>query len=161
MEGHVRSVELKSALFRWVLVAVLLLGGTAVAAEPQDASGGWVDTDNGMRFGLMSFELRGDTPEWNLGFGKALSEPGASGSYFGAGLSVRRDPYDPESLLPEPEILDGVGVGAWVGGCVNCSLGKIVELNLEAKWAPGEASLLGDGEQTEERRLGAYLRFRW
>lgn len=184
---HLKCVttSTEGCLAVWVSVLLaLLLTATSVAgaenagqAPELDAAGGrisqsvegtpaagasWVESGAGVDLGVVTFGLRGERREWNLGIGHALGVPIENRwSFIGGGLAVTRPRRDDPLAPLGGDGLDGTEVSPWVGGCVNCNLGEGVRLGFELKWAPDSAVLLDDKDTGSEGRAGVSLGVQW
>ena len=147
----------------WALLAVGLAWGEAAAGDgaAENALATWAPADAAYRFGLMPFSALHNDGEWSLGAARDLSLGAERGawSYFGAGLSLER-PSGGAADTATNGLLGEVELGAWVGGCVSCSLGGGATLDLEMRWAPESLSLGGD-PLVGEQRSGLMLRIPW
>ncbi len=135
-----------------------------LGAEEDVRPGGatWVESAAGLDLGMVQFGFRGERREWNLGIGRAVGfAPRSRWSFVGAGLTVARPVADDPLVPGDASPLEGVEVKPWVGGCVNCPLGEIIQLGLELKWAPGSAALLDDEDTGPEGSAGISLGVEW
>lgn len=155
---------------RWgaVALAACWAGAAApgMAREPEEtgetdvpAATSWLDSAVGVRLGLLDFDVAGARPEWNLGLGGTSEGRRLRWSFLGGGLALSRGPDD-DLDLPDRGLLDGVGVGAWLGGCMVCTFSRTTRLNFEARWAPDAAYLLDPGDRSDSR-VGVTLELNW
>jgi len=136
-------------------------GALSVATDSGGGGSSWLETAAGVDFGLIDFDVKGSSREWNLGIGHGIGRNvGNYWSFLGGGLSVRR-PLEGGTDTEDAGPLHGVVVKPWLGGCVTCELAPSVRLGMELRWAPENAAIVQGTESPAESRAGISVGVEW
>jgi len=113
-----------------------------------------------LNFGTFSFNLEGNTTEFNLGVRKIWDNLTMVHPFVGGGLAVINAEVKGTALGVSVSE-DDTGVGVWLEGGAYVTLSEHFNIGAEARWSKAEVTLFNVDGEAGGFHIGALLGFRW
>ena len=113
-----------------------------------------------LNFGTFSFNLEGNTTEFNLGVRKIWDNLTMVHPFVGGCLAVINAEVKGTALGVSASD-DDTGVGVWLEGGAYVTLSEHFNIGAEARWSKAEVTLFNVDGEAGGFHIGALLGFRW